>query len=201
MNQLENVEVDSIIRTARKPRNPKACYPCWKRKVKCSRGRPCTTCTDRNHIDLCSYEAGDRRQSLPFSDNSSIASGEAEESSSLVMIPRPEWDSLQAELQTLRARSLLIADLQQQVQELQARETKFNAMIKVLKARQQAVRARSSSESQDLPVHTKLVTADSVIEDANQWQPEPATEYPMYLSGSRRSIPEAEPSRECERRD
>ena len=182
--QFETVEVDSIIRTARKLRQPKACYPCYKRKVKCDRGRPCTTCSERNHIDLCSYQAGERRQSIPFSDNASVASGEipSEDAQSQITISRPEWDRLQSELHSLRAQSLLILDLQQQVRDLQEREAKFNAMIKMLKARQQAVRKKSSSETREVPTRSKLITADSVLDDANILQPEQSIEYPMYLS-------------------
>lgn len=39
----------------RKPRVPKACYPCYKRKVKCDRTLPCSLCVKRGYANLCTF--------------------------------------------------------------------------------------------------------------------------------------------------
>lgn len=41
--------------TNRKPRVPKACYPCYKRKVKCDRTLPCSLCVKRGYANLCTF--------------------------------------------------------------------------------------------------------------------------------------------------
>lgn len=56
VSDLPQSQVDAIIRTKRKAREPKACYPCHARKVKCDRNLPCDGCVKRDHADLCSYE-------------------------------------------------------------------------------------------------------------------------------------------------
>lgn len=53
---LPQEQIDAIIKTKRKAREPKACYPCHARKVKCDRNFPCDGCVKRDHADLCSYE-------------------------------------------------------------------------------------------------------------------------------------------------
>lgn len=68
---LPQSQVDAIIRTKRKAREPKACYPCHARKVKCDRNLPCDGCVKRDHADLCSYERPSKKRimtgSLPQS--------------------------------------------------------------------------------------------------------------------------------------
>lgn len=39
----------------RKLRIPKACYPCYKRKVKCDRNSPCSLCVKRGYPHLCTF--------------------------------------------------------------------------------------------------------------------------------------------------
>lgn len=39
----------------RKLRIPKACYPCYKRKVKCDRKSPCSLCVKRGYAHLCTF--------------------------------------------------------------------------------------------------------------------------------------------------
>ncbi|EED16217.1 conserved hypothetical protein [Talaromyces stipitatus ATCC 10500] len=39
----------------RKLRIPKACYPCYKRKVKCDRNSPCSLCVKRGYAHLCTF--------------------------------------------------------------------------------------------------------------------------------------------------
>lgn len=41
--------------TARKLRIPKACYPCYKRKVKCDKTSPCSLCVKRGYAHLCTF--------------------------------------------------------------------------------------------------------------------------------------------------
>lgn len=71
VSELPQSQVDAIIRTKRKAREPKACYPCHARKVKCDRNLPCDGCVKRDHADLCSYER-------PVKKRSGAASGSAD---------------------------------------------------------------------------------------------------------------------------
>lgn len=66
VSDLPQAQVDAIIRTKRKARDPKACYPCHARKVKCDRNLPCDGCVKRDHEDLCSYERPSKKQSQAF---------------------------------------------------------------------------------------------------------------------------------------
>ncbi|KAJ5586734.1 uncharacterized protein N7459_002499 [Penicillium hispanicum] len=66
ISDLPQSQVDAIIRTKRKAREPKACYPCHARKVKCDRNLPCDGCVKRDHADLCSYERPSKRRSQAF---------------------------------------------------------------------------------------------------------------------------------------
>lgn len=66
VSDLPQDEVDAIIRTKRKAREPKACYPCHARKVKCDRHLPCDGCVKRDHADLCSYERPSKKRSQAF---------------------------------------------------------------------------------------------------------------------------------------
>ncbi|KAJ5795267.1 Transcription factor [Penicillium paradoxum] len=69
VSDLPQAQVDAIIRTKRKAREPKACYPCHARKVKCDRNLPCDGCVKRDHADLCSYERPSKKRSQAFHDN------------------------------------------------------------------------------------------------------------------------------------
>lgn len=62
ISDLPQAQVDAIIRTKRKAREPKACYPCHTRKVKCDRQLPCDGCIKRDHADLCSYERPSKKR-------------------------------------------------------------------------------------------------------------------------------------------
>lgn len=64
VSDLPQAEVDAIIRTKRKAREPKACYPCHTRKVKCDRNLPCDGCVKRDHADLCSYERPSKKRQV-----------------------------------------------------------------------------------------------------------------------------------------
>ncbi|KAJ9303289.1 transcriptional regulator family: Fungal Specific TF [Paecilomyces variotii] len=64
ISELPQSQVDAIIRTKRKAREPKACYPCHTRKVKCDRNLPCDGCVKRDHADLCSYERPSKKRQV-----------------------------------------------------------------------------------------------------------------------------------------
>ena len=64
---LPQSQVDAIIRTKRKARQPKACYPCHARKVKCDRNLPCDGCVKRDHAELCTYERPLKKRVVPDS--------------------------------------------------------------------------------------------------------------------------------------
>src|SRR2546421_2528257 len=64
VSDLPQAQVDAIIRTKRKAREPKACYPCHTRKVKCDRNLPCDGCIKRDHADLCSYERPSKKRQV-----------------------------------------------------------------------------------------------------------------------------------------
>ncbi|EME88445.1 uncharacterized protein MYCFIDRAFT_116137, partial [Pseudocercospora fijiensis CIRAD86] len=53
-------EADRVLETIKERRRTAACYPCAKRKVRCSGGQPCATCSQRNHPDICFYHDGKR---------------------------------------------------------------------------------------------------------------------------------------------
>lgn len=57
-------EVDDFLRRKRKVREHKACYPCRQRKVRCDLARPCRTCVEREHPELCDYHPPAKRQNL-----------------------------------------------------------------------------------------------------------------------------------------
>lgn len=69
VSDLPRAQVDAIIRGKRKVREPKACYPCHARKVKCDRNLPCDGCVKRDHADLCSYERPSKKRSQAFHDS------------------------------------------------------------------------------------------------------------------------------------
>ncbi|OOG00042.1 hypothetical protein ASPCADRAFT_203929 [Aspergillus carbonarius ITEM 5010] len=80
VSDLPQSQVDAIIRTKRKAREPKACYPCHARKVKCDRNLPCDGCVKRDHADLCSYERPSKKRVTtgplpqPYRDGSIVGS-------------------------------------------------------------------------------------------------------------------------------
>lgn len=69
VSDLPQAQVDAIIRTKRKAREPKACYPCHARKVKCDRNLPCDGCVKRDHAQLCSYERPTKRRAQDYNES------------------------------------------------------------------------------------------------------------------------------------
>ena len=51
---------EEVLQRLRKRRTTSACYPCFKRKVRCEGGRPCQACVQRNHPEICHDENGPR---------------------------------------------------------------------------------------------------------------------------------------------
>lgn len=74
-SDLPQHQIDAIIRTKRKARQPKACYPCHARKVKCDRNQPCDGCVKRDHADLCSYERPSKKRFVADSIPESYSDG------------------------------------------------------------------------------------------------------------------------------
>ena len=104
-------EVDAIIRNKRKARDPKACYACHRRKVKCDRGLPCDSCIKRDHPELCSYERPGKRRRIALSHPISTPNDQGQLDTSMpitynggasVTVPKDHWDRINQELQELR---------------------------------------------------------------------------------------------------
>lgn len=70
-------EVDDLLRRKRKAREHKACYPCRQRKVKCDLNRPCRTCVEREHPELCDYHPPNKRQETAPTSNGTLAHSDA----------------------------------------------------------------------------------------------------------------------------
>lgn len=78
MSQTTQAAEETLSRL-RKRRSTPACYPCFKRKVKCRGGRPCEACTERGHPDICHIEQsskGSRRHPKGKIQRSSIVQGD-----------------------------------------------------------------------------------------------------------------------------
>lgn len=114
ISDLPQSQVDAIIRTKRKAREPKACYPCHTRKVKCDRNLPCDGCVKRDHPNLCSYERPSQKRQIvaqTYADQQG-AEGSAIKTNiedaqtdvkggDTVSIPREEWDDACAKLREM----------------------------------------------------------------------------------------------------
>ncbi|KAF7846410.1 hypothetical protein BT93_L4415 [Corymbia citriodora subsp. variegata] len=100
---MDQEEIDAIIRTKRKIRDPKACYACHRRKVKCDRNLPCDSCVKRDHPQLCSYERPTKKRKIQLN----TATGDEEERSTTgpnVTLPREYVRRLEAEVELLRSK-------------------------------------------------------------------------------------------------
>ncbi|TKA83098.1 hypothetical protein B0A55_00868 [Friedmanniomyces simplex] len=97
-------DVDDFLRKKRKAREHKACYPCRQRKVKyvfeCDLSRPCQTCRDRDHPELCSYHPPNKRQSVDPS-HAMIKAEDGAPHAGFVTLGRPEFDLLCSKLNGL----------------------------------------------------------------------------------------------------
>jgi hypothetical protein len=105
--EMAQEEIDAIIRNKRKVRDPKACYACHRRKVKCDRNLPCDSCVKRDHPELCSYErpTKKRRIALTGAHNQPHSVGPespVHQTGPNITVPREQWERLNRELQQLR---------------------------------------------------------------------------------------------------
>ncbi|OJD13421.1 hypothetical protein AJ78_06130 [Emergomyces pasteurianus Ep9510] len=119
VSELPQAQVDAIIRTKRKAREPKACYPCHTRKVKCDRNLPCDGCVKRDHADLCSYERPSKKRHVTAAQvygatNNGGDTGSAQVNpaelqigtagaAGKVSIPKEEWDSVCTKLKDMES--------------------------------------------------------------------------------------------------
>lgn len=108
--EMDQEEIDAIIRNKRKVRDPKACYACHRRKVKCDRNLPCDSCVKRDHPELCSYERPTKKRRIALA--GTVGQSEAAVSDNPdpshqtgpnVSVPREHWERINRELQQLRA--------------------------------------------------------------------------------------------------
>ncbi|KAK5088203.1 hypothetical protein LTR05_002420 [Lithohypha guttulata] len=112
MLEMSQDEVDAIIRNKRKVRDPKACYACHRRKVKCDRNLPCDSCVKRDHPELCSYERPTKKRRIALTaalaqtdDKSPGAVDRSLDSGSNITVPREQWENLNRELAQLRVQA------------------------------------------------------------------------------------------------
>ncbi|KAK5138050.1 hypothetical protein LTR08_005848 [Meristemomyces frigidus] len=105
------VDVDEFLRKKRKAREHKACYPCRQRKVKCDLSRPCQTCRDRDHPELCSYHPPNKRQNVDQG-QPMFKIEEGTSGPSFVTLGRGEFDLLCSKLSGLENS---IADLREEL--------------------------------------------------------------------------------------
>ncbi|KAK4498474.1 hypothetical protein PRZ48_011132 [Zasmidium cellare] len=109
-------EVDDFLRKKRKAREHKACYPCRQRKVKCDLSRPCQTCRDRDHPELCSYHPPNKRQNVDQNAPAPIVQpaqdGQMPPTAGSVTLGRAEFDMLCRKLNGLENS---IADLKREI--------------------------------------------------------------------------------------
>lgn len=110
--EMAQEEVDAIIRNKRKVRDPKACYACHRRKVKCDRNLPCDSCVKRDHPELCSYERPTKKRRIALSNAVSNTDGALSDghdyppqSGPNITVPREQWERLNRELLELKANS------------------------------------------------------------------------------------------------
>lgn len=96
-------EVDDFLRRKRKVREHKACYPCRQRKVRCDLGRPCKTCVEREHPELCDYHPPAKKQNLGGANSGEIRSDEHQSSlgSGTIMLAQSDFQHLCRKLESV----------------------------------------------------------------------------------------------------
>ncbi|EXJ91846.1 hypothetical protein A1O3_00396 [Capronia epimyces CBS 606.96] len=107
--EMAQEEIDAIIRNKRKVRDPKACYACHRRKVKCDRNLPCDSCVKRDHPELCSYERPTKKRRIALASGLNHPEGGVSDnhdpllqSGQYVTVAREQWEIMNRELQRLR---------------------------------------------------------------------------------------------------
>lgn len=109
--EMAQDDVDAIIRNKRKVRDPKACYACHRRKVKCNRELPCDSCVKRDHPELCSYERPTKKRRIAMGTHLARDGSEGVDvkdpslqSGPNVTVPKEQWERVNKELQALKAK-------------------------------------------------------------------------------------------------
>lgn len=115
--EMNQEDVDAIIRNKRKVRDPKACYACHRRKVKCNRELPCDSCVKRDHPELCSYERPTKKRRIAMTQHfpRSGSDGPDVKDPSLqsgpnVTVPKEQWERINKELAQLKEQIATTAD-------------------------------------------------------------------------------------------
>lgn len=52
-DEFDPAAIVQALKTKRKPRTTKSCFPCRHRKVRCDGNVPCSNCVRREHAELC----------------------------------------------------------------------------------------------------------------------------------------------------
>ncbi|KAI5307372.1 hypothetical protein KEM56_005225 [Ascosphaera pollenicola] len=123
INDLPQEQVDAIIRNKRKAREPKACYPCHYRKVKCDRKKPCDGCIKRGHADFCTYERPAKRRQATTSANSKQGPGKdalpastpERDDGKMVVVPGAEWERMTNQMNEMQS---LLASIRDQMERI-----------------------------------------------------------------------------------
>jgi hypothetical protein len=107
--EMAQDDVDAIIRNKRKVRDPKACYACHRRKVKCNRELPCDSCVKRDHPELCSYERPTKKRRIAMTTQFPNSDGQDVKDPSLqtgpnITVPKEQWERINKEIAELRER-------------------------------------------------------------------------------------------------
>jgi len=85
-------------------RDHKACYPCRQRKVKCDLERPCRTCSERGHPQLCDYKLSStkrQRRSTSGELGPSLEAAPSTAANDTVTLSHGDFDRLCAKLQSV----------------------------------------------------------------------------------------------------
>lgn len=87
-------------RTTQKRRIPICCVPCRKRKVRCDKKRPCSTCKTREQPDLCHYDSRIRSTPATSASSKPRATGRSSRIPPQPAIPQEALGSVQPALET-----------------------------------------------------------------------------------------------------
>ena len=61
----DQAAIVEALKTKRKPRTTKSCFPCRHRKVRCDGLVPCSNCVKRDHASLCRTAGAGVKKSSP----------------------------------------------------------------------------------------------------------------------------------------
>lgn len=113
--------VSSLLRSKRKARAVKSCFPCRHRRVRCDGGSPCSSCVGRDHPELCQRQAGAARSDaahVPISTPEAPGSNLAERNLIVAHHEHEDPDLVIQRLETIEEQITSIkADLKQRSKE------------------------------------------------------------------------------------